>query len=328
VEPAIPYDYEKNPWRAYEPIALYPGNLREFIRFVIYGLSSEQPSKITEGFIKFHLLSKIGSTENPDVAMINTQLRLINKILVKLNSPIDLWGAFGRMIYRDRVLHPFKTISNGLPFVNWFNGDGKVTICPNSGSLTMSAYTGYDFDDALTNLHSCGLNTISCLPAGTYLHMTWMRHGMAWQIIDPWTTTDWAGVWNQMLIKRFVMGDTVGEAYERGMRACGPEYSVGHFWWDIWENVCYYGDPSLRPFVPGTDYSNANHWSEDETRALTYDSELSLEGHMPFGATGYQHARSPESSWEKYLWFVIIIVILLIVIFIGITNSHKKSKKK
>ena len=228
------------------------------------------------------------------------------------------------MIYRDRVLHPIKTLNECLPFINWFDGDGKVTISKKSGSLvTENGYTGLEWDDALENLHGCGLNTISCLPAGTYLHLTWLRHGMTWQIIDPWTSTDWAGTWAQMLLKWFAMGETVGESYERGMRACGPEYSVGNFWWDIWENVCYFGDPDLRPYVPGTDYSDNNYWEKKDTKPLKYNTELNLDGHAPFGAIKYPNERQPVSFLEQYYLVIIALIIAIVVVLL----IYKKRKK-
>jgi len=318
-DPSSPYAYEENPWRSYEPIALYPGNIRDFIHLAASQLGVELPT-LTD----FHLLTQVGSTQNPDVAHINTQLRTINKILTKYNSPMDMWGAFGRMIYRDRVLHPLETIQEGLPFVNWFDGDGKITISKSSGAMVENAYNGYEFDDALENLHSCGLNTISCLPAGTYLHLTWTRHGMGWVIIDPWTTTDWAGAWAQMLLKWFAKGDTVGEAYERSMRASGPEYSVGHYWWDIWENVCYFGDPELRPYVPSTKYSDENHWTIEETKPLRYNKETNIAGHMPFGAAVYPNEREPEPFVP--MWILALIVLLIIIIAVAAVISRKRSK--
>lgn len=316
-DPDNPYVKEENPWRAYEPILLYPGHLREFLRWILPGVGTKE-------LIKFHILPEIGSTENPDVACVNTQRVLLNKIASKLHLG-ELWGTNGIMIYRDRLKHPLQALKEGLPLVNIYDGDGKITISPTSGAFPMIVKNGIDFDNALENLHSCGLNTISCLPACTYLHLTWMRHGMVYQIIDPWVTTDWAGVWTQMLIKRFAMGDTIGQAYERGMRACGPEFLVGQWWWDKWENVELFGDPSLRVFVPGTDYSDANHWEKEDIMPLKYDAELSVNGHMPFGVTSYPHAKTPVTFWQQYLWLIVIIVLVVILI---ITVAIKGRKKK
>jgi hypothetical protein len=323
-DPENPYAYEENPWRVYEPVLLQPGNLREFVRWVIYASSGEQSSKLTDGLINFHLLSEIGSTENPDVATINPQLFLLNKFAKFL--PIDLWGANGIMIYRDRLRHPLQSLAKGLPLINIYQGDGKVIISPASGHQPMTAITGLEFDDALENVHSCGLNTGACLPAGTYMHLTWMRHGMVYQIIDPWTTSDWNGIWNQMIIKRLAMGYTIGEAYERGMRACGPELLVGQWWWDTWENVCFFGDPNLRIFVPGTDYSNENHWQQEDTEPLRYDAELTVDGHMPFGATAYPHAKEPVTFLQQYFVIIVALVLIVILLIAAIVMGRKKKK--
>lgn len=253
-------------------------------------------------------------------------MTLINKFLTNIGFPVDFWGALGVMIYRDRIKHPLQALSKDLPLWNIYQGDGKVIICPSSGSVhTRDMRNGIDFDDALENLHSCGLNTISCLPACTYLHLTWMRHGMTYQIIDPWTTTDWSAVWNQMLIKRFAMGDTIGEAYERGIRACGPEFAVGHWWWDRWENVELFGDPDLRVFVPGTDYSDANHWEQEDTKSLRFDEDVSIGGHMPFGATSYPHEKEPMTFWQQYLWIIVALAAVVILVIAAVAIGRKQS---
>ena len=329
-DPNNPYVHEDNPWRAYEPILLYPGHLRDFPHWMIYLLdlqSGKTPSTLlTKELIKFHLLPEIGSTENPDVAAVGTSRILINKIRLKLNIPLDFWGATGIVVYRDRLKHPLQALKDGLPLINIYQGDGKVTISPVSGQdVTEKGYNSIAFDDALENLHSCGLNTISCLPAYTYLHMTWLRHGMSYQIIDPWTTTDWAGVWTQMLLKRFAMGDTVGQAYELGMRACGPEFLVGQWWWDKWENVELFGDPSLRVFVPGTDYSDANHWEQKDTMPLRYDAETSIAGHMPYGATNYPNEREPMTLLQQYIWLIALILVVILAIT-AIALGRKKKR--
>lgn len=335
-DPESPYAYENNPWRAYETILLTPGNLREFIHWLPYyaagdaasdlELSESQIARLKQlsmMLLRFHFLGERGSTEDPDVSVVNPQLTRLNKLFRMLSGGVlDCWGAFGVMIHRDRLLHPFKTISAGLPFIT--TGDGKVIISPLSGRPTTRWMTGYDFDNALENLHSCGLNTISCMPALTYLHLTWMRHGMVYQIIDPWTTTDWAAVWNQMLVKRFAMGDTIGEAYERGMRACGPEFLVGQWWWDIWENVELFGDPNLRPFVPGVEYSDANYWTNAEVRPLCYDEQFQVDGHMPFGVTSHPHRTSPPLFSQSSILLMFFLLLLFLFVLLGIILRWKK----
>jgi len=337
-----PYVLEENPWRGYEPIAFKPGNLDEYIRWLGY-YGSHVFENIGQDMPILDLLSKLpirpielfpeyGSTSNPDVAFLNPQLTTLNRIFKSLGPITDLWGPWPYMIYRDRVLHPIETIKQGLPFVNIASGDGKICHSPvTGGRLVGVEKTGIDFDDALENLHSAGINSISCLPAFTYLHLTWMRHGTTYQIIDPWTTTDWAGVWQQMLIKLFAQGYTVGEAYARGLQACGPLYSCGQSWWDLWENVVYAGDPDLRVFVPSTEYVNThegyeeNHWTQAETKALLYDEELVIDGHMPFGSTGYPHAREPDTFISQYLWLIIIFA-LIIIILIGMFIPRRRKK--
>ncbi|MCK4348703.1 MAG: hypothetical protein KAW47_08810 [Thermoplasmatales archaeon] len=345
-DPENPYVYEENPWRTYEPIAITLGNIGELIRwFGFYwhhvgetALNSdiellEKLGQIPN--VPFQLFPKHGSTENPDVAFLNPQLTFLSK----LSRPIftaqlfDIWGPWPFMIYRDRVLHPVQTIKQRLPFINYADGDGKVCHSPPTGGrLVGSQKTGIDFDDALENLHSCGVNSISCFPANTYLHLTWMRHGTAYQIMDPWSTSDWAGIWQQMLIKLFAMGYTVGEAYERGLRACGPLYSCGQWWWDNIQNICCYGDPNLRVFVPNTEYTNyedgyeENHWTQEETQPLRYDEELNIDGHMPFGAVEYPHEKEPEIMLP--LWIIATILIVSIVIVSLAIVIRKKTKKK
>ena len=231
------------------------------------------------------------------------------------------------MIYRDRLSRPLKSLAEGLPLINIYQGDGKVTHSPSSGAaLTQKHYVGIDFDNALDNLHSCGINTISCLPANTYLHLTWMRHGATYQIIDPWTTTDWSASWQQLILKRFALGDTLGEAYERGMRACGPELLVGQWWWDIWENVCLFGDPNLRVYVPSTEFSDVNKW--EKPRSLTYDKELNLNGHTPFGATSYPHEKESKKFLEQYQWFIIVLIIIILLVLITVALAKRKRSKK
>lgn len=343
-----PYTYEENPWRAYEPIALKPGKIDEFIRWV----GGYRPYHILENFMDmdiklFELISKIptrpielfperGSTENPDVAFLNPQLSILGRLTkpIQLSGLFDIWGAWPLMIYRSRLMNPLETIEKNLPFFNFADGDGKVLHSPPTGGrLVGKQFFGTDFDDALENMHSVGINTISCLPAYTYLHLTWMRHGSVYQIIDPWVTTDWAGIWNQMMIKLFAMGYTVGQAYERGLRAVGPLYSCGQSWWDLWENVIFTGDPNLRIFVPNTEYTDykkgyeENHWTKEETRPLTYNSEINLNGHTPFGATEYPHQRKPMTFFEENMMLILIfslIIILAICMALIIKKKHKK----
>ena len=331
-----PYVNEENPWRSYEPIALKLGNFDEFIPWIGYYLShhfdNELLTKISNiPTFPIELFTEHGSTENPDVAFLNPQLTTLATIASPIQGVLDVWGPWPFMIYRDRVMHPIQTIRQGLPFINWADGDGKSCHSPPTGGrLVGSQKNGVDFDEALVNLHCCGINSISCFPANTYLHLTWMRHGTAYQIIDPWSTTDWAGIWNQMLIKYFAMGYTVGEAYERGIRACGPLYSVGQWWWDLWQNICFYGDPNLRPFVPNTEYTDIqngyleNYWTYDEVQPLYFDNDLNVNGHMPFGASAHPHEREPLIFGEYTIPLFALIAVIILLIFVILFPGRKE----
>ncbi|RLF51364.1 MAG: hypothetical protein DRN24_05105, partial [Thermoplasmata archaeon] len=340
-DPDSPYVYEPNPWRVYEPVMFKPGHLRTYLHWLPYYyyrllgyIDVDVPilKKISSlKLIKFQFFPEVGCTENPDVAVQNTQLIYLNKLI----SPIrklayfhDLWGATGVMLYRESFKHPLKAISQDLPFINWYQGDGKVTCSPPSGNeLTMRWYVGYEFDDALKNIHSCGIDAVSCFPAYTFLHMSWMRHGAVYIIIDPWSTTDWSAVWTQNLIKYFALGYTLGEAFERGLRMVGPEYPVEQWWWDVWENLELFGDPNLRVFVPGTEFSDKNHWEQKDTLPLNYDPDLNINGHMPFGATSYPHEQKPQAKIP--IWLIgLIVIILIVIIAIAIIASKTKTKQK
>ena len=351
--PESPYVYEENPWRTYEPVPFKLGHMDEFVRWLGYYMYLSAKDSYNKDIKSLEILGKIptrpielfpeyGSTENPDVAFINYQLTGLARITkpIFMLQIFDIWGPWPFMIYRDRVLHPIKSLREGLPLINWagaskikgnwiISGDGKVCISPPSGGrLVGKQYTGLDFDDALRNMHSVGINSISCFPAFTYLHLTWIRHGAVYIIMDPWSTTDWAGIWNQMIPKRLAMGYTVGQAYERSLRAVGPEYSCGQFWWDLWENIIYTGDPNLRVFVPNTkytDYKNGyeeNHWTQQETQPLRYDSSFNVDGHSPFGVTSYPHEFQGVSI-ERFLPIILFVVIVIIILGVLLVRYRK-----
>ena len=327
--PDSPYIYEENPWRAYEPVMLKLGHSDNFIRWVFYMLSEymgmETLGKLAEFEpIKFQLFPEVGSTENPDGALYNPSLSNINRVIEKTTGGmLEILGAFGFKIHWDRLFNN----PNKLPLITTY--DGMITTSTRSGSgIIEKSVNGILFDDELDNLHSCGINTVVCLPAGTYLQMSWIRHGASYTIMDPWGTSDYCAVWLQSIIKNLALGDTIGQAYEKGVRSVGPEYLVDHWWWDMWENVCYYGDPDLRVFVPGTEYSDANHWTPKETQPLMYDEEININGHMPFGAAGYPHEKQPESFLEKYFWYIVIIVIVILIILALAGLSRRKNKFK
>lgn len=68
------------------------------------------------------------------------------------------------------------------------------------------------------------------------------------------------------------------------------------------ESVVYFGDPDLRMYVPDTTYSDGNNWEKEDTMPLRCDAELSVDGHMPFGAVGYPHEKEPVTLCSNIFW--------------------------
>ena len=172
-----------------------------------------------------------------------------------------------------------------LPGEAYENHDGVVIAI--AEQTTQTTYiTGYDFDDNLKNIHSVGMNAGSCLIADTYLHLTMVRHGSSFQVIDPWLTSWYSAFAMEMFIRDIALGKTIGEAYANGIHQVGIEYLTGQWWWDIFENVVYFGDPDLRVYTP------KYHW--DEPEAVSISSGVG--GHT-------SHASShPEAVHSSYLY--------------------------
>jgi hypothetical protein len=280
----------------------------------------------------------LGSTEEPDTlsAEIHGFIPAIlgnPNINGLLRTAFD-WGSAKKPI-RDNI----NNILARIPMINKLLPSGQLDtqdyydgqIC---GALLSTMgytwYTGWAIDDALDNIHSMVFLTGVCLTATKYAHLTIMRHGSVAQIIDPWPTSWYGSMWMQSIPRDVILGDTIGEAYNKGISHVGILY-VGddgdppQWWWDSAENVCLFGDPDLRMFVPGTDYSNANYWEQEDTKPLRYDEDFSINGHMPFGATEYPHEKEPEPIIS--FWFMAIIIILAIVV-VAITIIFKKTKKR
>jgi hypothetical protein len=154
-----------------------------------------------------------------------------------------------------------------------------------------------------------------------------IRHGSSFQVIDPWSTSWYGSFWLQSIPRDIVLGDTIGEAFTKGISHVGILYLTDppQWWWDINNNVCFFGDPDLRVFVPDTTYSDDNYWEREDTKPLRYDSDLNLDGHTPFGATKYPHAKKPTTFWQQYLWVIIaLVVIVLLVIAMMFISRRKK----
>ena len=139
-----------------------------------------------------------------------------------------------------------------------------------------SSTNGYTFDDDIDNLHGVGISGSSCLISNTYLHISMIRHGSAFQVIDPWLTSWYSNFAIETFMRDIALGLTVGEAYANGIHHVGIEYLTGQWWWDIYENVVYFGDPDLRVYSP------TFSWEEPDTLSV---HGLEVDGHTPGGAS-------------------------------------------
>jgi hypothetical protein len=133
----------------------------------------------------------------------------------------------------------------------------------------------------------------------------------------------------QSIPRDLALGCTVGEAYTRGISKVAASYvsDSPSWWWDQLENVVYFGDPDLKLFVPGTEFSDVNNWEKPDT--LQYDKELSISGHTPYGSDkdNYPHELKEDSIMMKLLLFVALIIIFLIVM-LGIFLKRKREDNK
>lgn len=205
-----------------------------------------------------------------------------------------------------------------------------------TGTISFSKYplsdrNSIEMEELMDNLHSMGFITSICQTSNTYLHLMMIRHGSVFQIQDPWPTSWYGAIWRQSIPRDIILGDTVGEAYVKGMSHVGILYlgdndGTSQWWWDSAENVVYFGDPELRMYVPSTKYSDANHW--DYPKIMPHQADMLLDGHAPFGSTSY-----PKSSLNDVMWDLIILIsiaiaiAILLIVFLFIKWRKTKPKK-
>jgi hypothetical protein len=170
-------------------------------------------------------------------------------------------------------------------------------------------YNGEDFEPALENLHSMGFSAGSCLIANTYLHLTMVRHGCVFQVIDPWLTSWYSAFAMETFVRDLVLGYSVGQAYERGIAHVGVQYLTEGWWWDIFENLVYFGDPDIRVYIPKEPYN----WAEPET--LEFKETAIIQGHAAFGAEEHPNEISSLSSAEYGLYGALAMIIIVIAVF-------------
>ncbi len=276
----------------------------------------------------------LGSTEEPD-----TMTTEIHGIIPMLLGNPNWDGIFRTALDFAPAKRPLLDIigkAAGLPILrkitpewlrdtqDYYDGIVGSSFFSLAGTI---AHNGLEIDDAIGNIHSCGLITAACLPAYKYLHLTLVRHGSNFQIIDPWGTSWYSSFWEATIPRDIALGDTVGEAYAKGMSHVGILYisDPPQWWWDAAENVCYYGDPDLRVFTPSTTYSDKNYWEKEDTKPLRYDAEITIAGHMPYGATDYPNEREPTTLWQQYIWLIALILIVILAI-VAIALGRKKKK--
>jgi hypothetical protein len=153
--------------------------------------------------------------------------------------------------------------------------DGVVLAYLNQDPQTYGVY-GADLDRDLENLHSMGLFAGSCSISNTFLHLSLIRHGSAFQVIDPWLTSWYVELGSEMFYRDVGYGEsTVGEAYEHAISLIGSEYVTQDWFWDHWENIVFFGEPDVRMYTP------FKPW--DRPEALTED--LVLDGHAVMSAS-------------------------------------------
>jgi len=274
----------------------------------------------------------LGSTENPDTMTMESH----GFIAALLGNPnidglfpvgMDFWPSERPILHGVANLPIIKYFMPDWLKDSSYYKDGVVIAGLFSILATPDALlTGYNLDKELKNLYSCGWINTACLPAYKYIHLAMIRHGSPFQVTDPWVTS-WYTYWSVTMPRDIVLGDTVGQAYTKGISHVGILYITNppQFWWDASQNVCYFGDPDQRLYVPDTTYSEDNYWTMEETESIRYDEETRINGHMPFGATGYPHEKEPKTFLDNYLFLIIIIILILIAIFAII--KRKKSKK-
>ncbi|MBN1390356.1 MAG: hypothetical protein JXA22_06920 [Candidatus Thermoplasmatota archaeon] len=170
-----------------------------------------------------------------------------------------------------------------------------VVIAIAQQSQTEYSEDGLVMDDALENLHSMGFSAGSCLIANTYLHLMLVRHGSIFQVIDPWLTSWYSAFAMNMFVRDIYYDRTVGDAFERGISHVGIQYLVDGWWWDIFENLVYFGDPDLKVYSP------KNDWPEP----TSLQKGTVIQGHSPFGSRDHPNATNTGIVWDIMAFLVI-----------------------
>jgi len=127
------------------------------------------------------------------------------------------------------------------------------------------------------------------------MHMAMIRHGMVFQVIDPWLTSWYAAFAIETFVRDMILGATVGESYQQGIAHVGIQYLVEQWWWDIFENVVFFGDPKLQVYMP------VRGW--DKPMASPFGIDIG--GHTPDGAPNHP-AKVKSTTMTEYLIYGLI----------------------
>jgi len=285
---------------------------------------------------------RLGSTEEPDTLTMD-----VHGVLPSLLGNPDPIGPRFLKTGLDYAVarRPIRDIIGkiaSLPVISYFTPDwlqdtqdyyDGVIITVLLGRFGTSWYNGTQVDDAIDNIHSAGVSSVACLPAGKYLHLTLMRHGSVFQIMDPWATSWYSDVWQNNVPRGIALGQTIGEIYAEGISKVGIQYvpeENPQWWWDLAENVCLYGDPNLRMWVPSTEFSSNNHWSAADVASYQYDESkpLSIQGHTPFGAQEHTRSREPPSFLMEYGIVIIASIGIVVLVIVAILLNRKSMQQQ
>ncbi len=277
----------------------------------------------------------MGSTDQPDAMTMN-----VHGILAGILGDPNLNGLFPLGVDYTVNIKPYRQsffkLLSYVPIIGrivhnnpWladssYFKDGIVGASI-AASITVRDLNGTNFDDDLENVYSCGWLLSACLPAYKYVHLAMIRHGSAFQVMDPWPTS-WYAYWAYTMPRDMILGDTVGQAYTKGISHVGKLYATDppEWWWDAEQNLVYFGDPDLRFYVPTTNYSDNNYWTIQDVQPLRYDASTEIQGHCPFGATSYPHQREPMNFFEEYYIVIISLAIIILLLIITLFINRKK----
>ena len=262
----------------------------------------------------------LGSTEEPDTMTMD-----IKGMIPFTNLRIPMLPATGMDWALARK--PIKELLNRLiPLVDPFEVENLYDGVIGTSFFSRFQYRWYNatqFDETLDNLHSAGFITSICQTSNTYFHLTLIRHGSVFQVQDPWPTSWYGAVWRQSIPRDIALGYTVGEAFTRGISHVGTLYTTDppQWWWDMAENVVYFGDPDLRVWTPENEYSGQNHWDREDVEPLIWNGdEYSVDGHCLFGAISHPKAR----SYDLLPLYIVVIMVIAIIIAMVISLMKRK----